>query len=377
MKYNVSIKMTDPIVNIVNIARKVYRNRPRMTNTAPVKAEQPMDDVHVWDQDTPRSEVLLGVYGTEDWILADMLRRRHLSLLTTVQLDVTWIVPAKFSLGEWALQHATQYTFFSAGHCIVQDDQGMLRINASRGKIEVKHIGDPGWVKGWIARFDAQFRRAENLIEWVYSERGESIKVPLNYRPIVKSAYPWFKKDPLAYIDDYLSSDASVLICIGPPGSGKTTLLKNIIHRSGGDAKVAYDERVMMGDSLFAEYIDDDSKFLIMEDADVFLQSRTDGNSMMHRFLNVSDGLISAADKKLVFSTNLPNVNDIDAALMRPGRCFDVIEFRPLTRTEAQAVIAEAGAGALPDGNSITLAEIFSTQPSENGRRKKGIGFTR
>jgi ATP-dependent 26S proteasome regulatory subunit len=96
----------------------------------------------------------------------------------------------------------------------------------------------------------------------------------------------------------------------------------------------------------------------------------------MHKFLNVSDGLISAADKKMVFSTNLPNIQDIDSALMRPGRCFDVVEFRPLTREEAKVVVEETRNGKVPEGKSqITLAELFSQQPSAGTARRKGIGF--
>ena len=112
-----------------------------------------------------------------------------------------------------------------------------------------------------------------------------------------------------------------------------------------------------------------------MEDADTFLESRQDGNTMMHKFLNVSDGLISAADKKLVFSTNLPNVRDIDSALLREGRCFDVVQFRPLTRKEALAVVEETGTGrVLQDGQEFTLAEIFKSQPSGN-KQTRGMGF--
>ena len=96
---------------------------------------------------------------------------------------------------------------------------------------------------------------------------------------------------------------------------------------------------------------------------------------MMHKFLNVSDGLISAADKKLVFSTNLPNVRDIDSALLREGRCFDVLQFRPLTRKEALAVVEETkSTRELGDGQEFTLAEIFKSQPSGNKSGQR-LGF--
>lgn len=342
-----------------------------------------MDDIHIFSPgNVPRDEVVLGVYGAEEWIMADVLRRRHLSGENTIQLDITWITPHTFKLAEWVLENAQAFTFFGADRCVITEDKGFLRVSASRAKMEVEVIGEPKWVQAWVQRIDASFKRAESLIQWVYSTRGDEISVPLNYRPAINSAYPWLRRnstkkvDFLGYIDDYLASEASVLILIGPPGTGKTTFIKNLVHRSGGNAKVAYDDKVMQDDGLFAGFIDDDSRFLIMEDADAFLSSRSDGNTMMHKFLNVSDGLISAPDKKLVFSTNLPNIRDIDSALRRPGRCFDVIEFRPLTREEAHAVIEETGKGELLDRDRMTLAEIFSQQPNEDARRKTGIGFT-
>jgi ATP-dependent 26S proteasome regulatory subunit len=117
-----------------------------------------------------------------------------------------------------------------------------------------------------------------------------------------------------------------------------------------------------------------------MEDADAFLAARKDGNTLMHRFLNMSDGLISAKNKKLVFSTNLPNISDIDEALLRPGRCFDILQFRPLTRAEAQAALDEVGSNAeLPDGNQFTLAELFCQQPSaadgDHRKNQTRMGF--
>jgi len=58
-----------------------------------------------------------------------------------------------------------------------------------------------------------------------------------------------------------------------------------------------------------------------------------------HRFLMIADGVVRAQGRKIIFTTNLPNVRDIDEALLRPGRCFAAVETRPLKHNEAAALI--------------------------------------
>lgn len=337
-----------------------------------------MNNSHMF-KDTPRNEVILGVYSSIEWVYANMVRERHVSGKQTLELNQSYLTPAEFKLADWVVsQKFETFSFFEATVVLIQIEDSIVQIRGSKGKIDVSLTGDVQFCYKFEKFFDDNFKRAENLIEWVYNARGDEISVPLNYRPALQAAYPWLLKPVLEYIDDYINSDASVLILIGPPGTGKTTFIKNLIHRAGGNAKVAYDEKILAADDFFAEFVESESNFLILEDADNFLDSRQDGNSMMHKFLNLSDGLISAADKKLVFSTNLPNVSDIDSALLRNGRCYDVIQFRPLTRSEAADVLHEAGSNReLPDGNEITLADLFNQQPSASTRRKNSIGFVK
>lgn len=347
--------------------------RRRSAKTMPkVQLKTPMDDLQVMTS-TDQS-VVFGAYGPDEWIGSSFLLKNLQSKTSTVVREGTWITDAGWSLADWAPSISDRFNFISATRAVMFQDWGFVEANSRRGKLQLEINGQPAGVKGFIEQMDVEFRRAENLIEWVYGDRGNTISVPLNFRPPVPHAYPWLPKDIDSYIDDYLNSSASVLILIGPPGTGKTSFIKNLIHRSGGDAKVTYDEKVMSSDGIFASFIEDDQRFMIMEDADAFLKSRADGNTMMHRFLNVSDGLVSAEGKKLVFSTNLPSVRDIDEALMRPGRCFDVVEFRPLTRAEATKVTRAIDV-PLPDGDNITLAQLFGQQPSAPKRKTKNLGF--
>jgi hypothetical protein len=60
-------------------------------------------------------------------------------------------------------------------------------------------------------------------------------------------------------------------------------------------------------------------------------------------------------------SVFLPNVGDIDDALVRPGRCFATVRTRALDRGEAAALAARLGADSLiPAGlRSVSLAAFY------------------
>jgi hypothetical protein len=364
-----------------NKSMKIRRKVMPMSH--PIRSYEAMDDTHVYKQGVRRDEVVLGVYGTEEWIVSDFARDQYLAGSRCVQIDNIYIVPAGFNLAEWVMSITDdQFNFFSSNRVLIRSTNAdgkpdcLIKVTSGRGKMEVELLGEVSKVKQWDGKISAMFKKAQNLIQWVYSQRGDEISVPLNYRPPVEGAYPFLDKPIMDYIDDYLNSSASILILQGPPGVGKTSLIKALIHRSAANAKVAYDEKVMADDNLFAMWIEDDSRFMVLEDADAFLKTREDGNTMMHKFLNVSDGLISAADKKLVFSTNLDNIKDIDSALMRPGRCYDVVEARALTAKEAQNVCdLNPDARMRSDKSSYTLAELFSEIGSSEKKKDRRIGF--
>jgi len=107
----------------------------------------------------------------------------------------------------------------------------------------------------------------------------------------------------------------------------------------------------------------------VIEDADHLLKPRVDGNEHLHRFLTIADGVVRSQGRKIIFSTNLPNVGDLDDALIRPGRCFARIHVRALSSAEARTLAEEIAAGdaekldraalAVEEGRKCSLAEIY------------------
>jgi len=190
-------------------------------------------------------------------------------------------------------------------------------------------------------------------------------------------AYPQIEGGVHAFVRAYLDAPESVLVLQGPPGTGKTRLIRAILgemsRRKGEPARALYsgDMNALMSDEIYARFVSGLEDAFVVEDADPLLQPRADGNLHLHRFLAVADGVVRARGRKLIFSTNLPNVGQLDDALVRPGRCFARVQVSALSEGEARALVEEiAGddgewrqhallALGADEGRRRSLAEVY------------------
>jgi len=182
-----------------------------------------------------------------------------------------------------------------------------------------------------------------------------------------KEAYP-FLGNVDQVISDYLESSEKVIVLKGPPGTGKTRFIRHLMRTIGlarrnyVHASFTSDTAVLHSDEMFVEFMESGDQVLILEDIDFNLAPRKDGNTSMYHLLTISDSILSNARFKVVVSTNLSCVKDIDPALLRPGRCFQVLEFRELTIAESKKLLAAMGK-KLPkevlSRKSLSLAEIY------------------
>ena len=81
--------------------------------------------------------------------------------------------------------------------------------------------------------------------------------------------------------------------------------------------------------------------------------------------------MLRSQGRKIIFSTNLPNVGGLDEALIRPGRCFARVNVRSLTAEEAGKLAVKVAAGdpeklkrasvafSQPDARSYSLAAVY------------------
>jgi ATPase family associated with various cellular activities (AAA) len=196
--------------------------------------------------------------------------------------------------------------------------------------------------------------------------------------PLIPELYPWITDFSIQeYQKKYLESNDTILLLTGVPGTGKTTFIRNFIAENNLNANLTYDEKLIRSDNFFLRFINDkDKDVLIIEDADTLLYDREkDENSILSKILNISDGIVKNVGKKIIFSTNITDISRIDTALIRPGRCFDVLDFRKLTYEESLKLLKAKNINKEIENRSHTLAELFSTNNRKQFFTNKKVGF--
>lgn len=180
--------------------------------------------------------------------------------------------------------------------------------------------------------------------------------------------YPWMNGTEIQdYFIEYLDSSANVMLLMGLPGTGKSSMIRTAVAKLGlkvlfcSSMAVASDPSFVskLGEMVGKEGSDFDA--IVIEDADVLIRPRDKGNMALSEILNATSGMTTKGNYKLIVTTNQLTTENIDPALLRPGRCFDVMEFGTLTHDEANAARESVKLPRLKfSGSNRTLAEALS-----------------
>ena len=225
-------------------------------------------------------------------------------------------------------------------------------------------------------------QRTVPTVHWEYMVEGERDSQEIKIapaKPISNEFYPWIGGDVYEYFEKYIASDASILVLLGETGTAKTSFIRSMIWHCNLNTKFTYEEELLSTHSMFVDFlVNDRTHLLVVEDADLFLTSREhDGNKIMSKFLNVSDGLASVGRKKMIFTANITEPSRIDNALLRAGRCFDCQIFRRLSYKEACAAAKVADIPVPTKDQGYTLAELFALSKNVKARCLPDEGWLR
>jgi SpoVK/Ycf46/Vps4 family AAA+-type ATPase len=188
---------------------------------------------------------------------------------------------------------------------------------------------------------------------------GDYLSLKKDFKNLKTEFYPYLNYENLA--ESFLKSEEKILIFLGETGLGKSKIIKHLIKSAyeNKDLVVTESDRedledadeenirvatvkdtnVLSSPAFWKKINNDEYHFCLLDDLDDFLIPRKDAagdknkKDFMSQFLSSTDGIFEN-NCKFIISTN-QTVSNIDDALLRRGRCFDILELRTLKREEA------------------------------------------
>jgi hypothetical protein len=302
-----------------------------------------------------------------------------ISLLEMVKITRNWI-ETQTTINNFSYDGFDEKTILLQGEGIqIFFTKGDARTTQARhGIVQLSITGHPHIVEPLLDFFDKRYQTHQQgqLELWYKGKNGPTyMNVLLNpFGTFHGEFYPWL---PENFMDEYMNSTASVLFVKGEPGTGKTSILRDLICSRGLYASATYDESILNCDEMFLNFITSDkTNLIIIEDADNILSPRESSkNPLMSRFLNFSEGLAKFPSKKIIFTTNLHDFNNIDEALTRSGRCFGILKARKLSFEEA-VIAAKIASVPVPEiEKEYSLADLLN-QDQKYRIKHKNVGFT-
>jgi DNA replication protein DnaC len=208
----------------------------------------------------------------------------------------------------------------------------------------------------------------------------ENIKVKDDFSYNSLDYYPFLNTQEM--FKQYMLSDSNILLLCGTPGTGKTKLgdafmqhllevtdieignkkqtvdtyendgveySMDIITQESEGVKVAYvkNEEILADDIFWNMLREEEYHLVFLDDLDYSLLPRTQNistsediqkNKFISNLLSFTDGIFESGNKTKFIVTTNKEVKDIDTAVLRKGRTFDILELRELKHEEAAEI---------------------------------------
>ena len=186
------------------------------------------------------------------------------------------------------------------------------------------------------------------------------------------------------FVENLKKRPYGLSILEGEPGTGKTSYLRHLATELRHTHRFYFipplDLEILSQHTFVAfwanqrRYHGSKNFVVILEDADTALMRRgTDNREQVSTILNLSDGLLGDFLRLQIICTINGSSEEIDPALLRPGRLTGHRFFRRLPHEQAVRVAASIGK-TLKAERSYTLAEIFNDEFCSR-KEPRRIGF--
>lgn len=125
--------------------------------------------------------------------------------------------------------------------------------------------------------------------------------------------------------------------------------------------------------------LDHKDSIFILEDCEQLIMDRSENvfNSAISNILNMADGLMSDIFNVKFICTFNADINKIDPALLRKGRCYARYEFGKLTSDKVKN-FCKIHNIELPEYKEMTLGELYNQDVSDDykiDKQRKKVGF--
>lgn len=208
-------------------------------------------------------------------------------------------------------------------------------------------IGEMKWLD--VPKEEPKSYDKVDIVEYFWNEKdayvdtNTSRKTLSDFRSITSSLYPDLDIELL--VDTFMESDENILVLLWTAGTWKTTFIKYLMQRIcekqiANTVSYVKDEKLLEREQLWMALKDSQSELVILDDLDNGLQARSKGAkesvNFVNKLLSFSDWLFENKTKIIITSNAV--IDEIDSAIIRPGRCFDILNFKPLLREQAEKI---------------------------------------